>query len=219
MTLVETKIIENFFNDDELRFLETTPDRHPNLQWGHEKDEPQISPDFVTRRVFGLLDSRYEEENRLLREKLDKHFDPRLKVGAFHILEASYPYKAHTDGIKGQYLIDDDHYGAWTLVIPLETFDSHTIVFNQHSYDSKMIHPFMEKNPKLNAIDEDTYQKYLSHEWREAMDYFSIETIFPWKKGSCFAMSRYKWHTSDNFYPKGIIKRALIAWTVLPITA
>ena len=165
------------------------------------------------------MNPNYVEETKLFREKLDKHFDPRLKVGEFHILEARYPYKAHTDGVKGEYLLDDEHYGAWTLVIPLETVDSHTILFHQHSYDSKMIAPFIAQNPKLNAIDDDTYQKYFTHEVRDTMDYFSIEEIFPWKKGSCFAMSRYKWHTSDNFYPKGIIKRALIAWTVMPISA
>ena len=46
------------------------------------------------------------------------------------------------------------------------------------------------------------------------IDKISIETIFPWKKGSLLIFDRGKLHCSDNFLANGLpSKRGFVIWT------
>ena len=67
-------------------------------------------------------------------------------------------------------------------------------------------------------IDQATVDKYFSHISREFLDYLTIQAVFPWVKGTLFASSRQRFHTSDNFLANGLTyKRAILAWTAMPL--
>jgi hypothetical protein len=96
--------------------------------------------------------------------------------------------------------------------------DSHTIVFNEQD-EVKVPEAYFKKTTPFDkhTINQETYQKYFSHVPYDSFRWLSIEDIFKWEKGSLFAASRFKFHTSDNFLANGVKnKRAIIAWTSVP---
>lgn len=218
MKLVPTKTIENFFTEDELNLINSYPEKYPESNGISYASEPWMDKDFIERKIFVFgNEERYDEPNRILREKIDKHFGKEVIIGGWHILTAYFPYRAHTDAVFGEYGIDDDNYGAWTLIIPLDDYDSHTILFDQYSHEAKKMPIHHWGYQPINQIDEETYQKYFTLEAKEVLSYMSIEQIFKWKRNTCFAASRYKYHGSDDFYGHGLpFKRGIIVWTAAP---
>jgi hypothetical protein len=212
--IVDTRVIDNFLSNTEVEsiLLEASIRDSINavdLTYSENKLECKIIPI--------LDDPVMKNSDLLLREKMHKEFGADLIIGGMHILESHTPYRTHIDGIYGEYGIDDDHYGAYTVVIPLETVDSNTVIFNEWYATSKNIDEYIQKADPIDSIDDETYEKYLSYELREKMRYLSIETVFPWKTGSLLAASRYKWHCSDNYLKNGIeSKTAVIMWCTLP---
>ena len=93
-------------------------------------------------------------------------FHKDIYIDDCHILESFYPYEIHTDSTanNNDYTMqaDNGYTSAWTFIIPLDNYNSNTI--NQESLDIKGPTRWIEdKNPPvLNAIDEETYNKYLS---------------------------------------------------------
>jgi len=219
MKLVETKTIENFFTDEELEYLRSFLDKYPESNGISYASEPWMDKDFIERKIlaFNPEEERYKLAQEILRKKIDEHFGTNVIIGGWHILTAYWPYRAHTDAVFGEYGIDDNHYGAWTLIIPLDDYDSHTILFDQYSHEAKKMPIHHWGYEKIYKIDDETYQKYLTLEAKEVMEYFSIEQIYKWKKNVCFAASRYKYHGSDDFYNHGLpFKQGIIVWTALP---
>ena len=139
------------------------------------------------------------------------------------MLHAYKPYGIHTDSIDDELLSDvhtlkNHHDFGWTFLIPLEDFDTNTIVFNESSTKMKVSTKWIEREKRqpLQLISDDMYNKYLTHQGKDITDYFSIETIFPWKKGTLLAMPRKSFHCSDNFTVKKMFeKRALIGWSMI----
>ena len=214
--IVPTQVIENFLTDEEIDIingeLNETPDAHN-----------PVVVDGVTERVMESIfwKDKLPKSEKIIREKMKAQFGEDLYVGIADVLRAYVPYGVHTDGIFGEYGIDDNHYGAYTCVLPLDNYNSSTIVFDQYYHKTKLIYDWIRDTnaQPIDKIDEETYKKYFSHivEYTDFFRYISIETFFPWKKGSLLAASRYKFHTSDNFLANGITeKRAIIMWTALP---
>lgn len=216
--LVPTKTIPNFFTEEELEIIESYPKKYPELNGKSMASEPWMDPNFVEREIFAFNDdSKYTKANNILRQKVNQHFGTDVIIGGWHILTAYFPYRAHGDAVYGEYGIDDYHYGAWTLIIPLDDYPSATILYNEHSFHTKFIPLWARGQPVKNAIDEETRLKYLTLEAKETVDKLSIEEIFHWKRNTCFAASRYKFHGSDDFYGHGVpFKRGIIVWTALP---
>jgi hypothetical protein len=211
--IVDTRVIDNFLSIEEVKFIlheasTTDPNDIGETYFGNE----------LECKITSILDNPSMKNSELfLKEKMYKEFGDDLVIGGIHILESHTPYRTHIDGIYGEYGIDDDHYGAYTVVIPLETVDSNTVIFNEWYTNSKNIDEYIQTSDPIDSIDDETYEKYLSYEVREKMRYLSIETVFPWKIGSLLATSRYKWHCSDNYLKNGIAsKTAVIMWCALP---
>lgn len=215
--IVDTVHIENFLSDEEIDYIENIvgssgyePYKYSTVD-GSPLTEIQ-SFDLYTDLYFaGVRD--------ILLPKLQKTLSKDLNVNASHILTSFTPYKLHTDGGL-EYGIDHvNFYGSWTCVVPFETCNSQTISFNEYFEGEKSLQAwFNEMKPeKKCVIDDETYQKYFTHIPRHFIDYFSIESIFNWKKGDLWAASRYKFHTSSNYLNQNMTsKRGLIMWTTLP---
>ena len=213
----DSKIIDNFLSNNELDIIETrimqlTP--YENFNPTHN-GETVKSGDYY---IFDYYDPDFEEIKQILAPKFAKHFGANLFIEQIHIFDCVDPYRIHSDIASGWKKSAEPTVPAWTFIVPLEDYDSHTIVFKEGSNIkvpeeyTKTIPPY--ENPTIDAA---TKEKYFSHISGNVFNWLTIEDIFKWKKGSMFAASRFKFHTSDNFLANGIPgKRALIAWTRVP---
>jgi len=226
MKILPTKVINDFFSEEDFRYLKSLP-----FVYSHCNDPTYYDPIFeyrpylkdqlplsLVRRYLSFNnDPKYPKVNKILKDAVQKHFGPDIHIHASHILTAFYPYLTHTDAVYGEYGIDDKNFGAYTLIIPLDTFLSSTIIYNEYSDKTKLVHVYMQDHKPINKIDDDFFNKYLTHEARECSNYLSVEKVFDWNSNSCLAMSRYKFHGSDDFFGHGIpYKQALIMWTSAP---
>jgi len=219
MKLVDTQIIENFFSIEELNYISSLPDKHPEYTGHIAGTEPGLPQGTVEREIFSFESDTFTDVRAILREKIDKHFGKHISFGGSHILKSYVPYRAHTDAVYGEYGIDDKNYGAWTLIIPLDDYDSNTLLYNEYSYETKFLPEYVKGKDPIYKIGFDFRQQYLSHETPNNLNHLSVETIFPWKRNTCFAMSRYKFHGSDNYKKRGLeFKRAIIVWTSCPVS-
>lgn len=213
--IVDTKIIDDFLTDEELSAL--------NTEFAEvEKHEHSIyyKPDgTLSTKVFGLNKNQpwYTD---IIRPKLDLHFGKDLEIFDPHILNSYYPYSMHTDGLDSG-ADNVTRYSAWTFVIPLDDYDSYTILFNEYDTTTKLVDQYIKNNPDAkiqNKLSDEFLKEHLSHEEPEFMKYFSLETMYKWNKRSCFATSRYKFHGSDFYLKNGLTtKRGIIMWSTLPI--
>lgn len=211
--LVPTRIIDNFLTEEEADEIVAFMDSRPEETLGKSY--------YMDNQVESIITNLTINSNLSEKIKLKMHgvFGPDLNIAEMHGLLAVIPYRMHTDGIYGEYGIDDLNYGAYTVVIPLETCNSHTIIFDQYYAKTKGIQDWISEfnPPVLNKITEEEIEKYFTNEVPQHLKYLSIETIFPFKKGSLLAASRYKFHCSDNFHKNGVqTKKALIMWCSLP---
>jgi hypothetical protein len=218
MNEIDTRTIENFLSNEELDLIEkhilSTDDIHYNYNPGNFGGQVYSGTYYIIRY--------YEPKNlivkNILQPKLEKFLHPDLKIQQIHIFDCFDPYNVHSDIDSGGPILEDAPNHAWTLIVPLYDVDSHTIVFNEGSEIKQPAVYISETDPNPSySIDDETYKKYFSHIPKHYFKYLTVESIFPWKRGSLFAANRYKFHTSDNFLANGVKnKKALIAWTSLP---
>lgn len=162
-------------------------------------------------------DMKYDQDILdIILPKFKSEFGEDCEIHGMHILHSYIPYRTHTDGVFGEYGIDDDHFGAWTIVIPLEDANSHTIIWNEWRVEDKRVDLYIANKEPVDWVTDEFHQKYLQHEARENMRYFTLDLLFPWKKGSLMAAARYKFHGSDSFKHSGLeSKKAIIIWTAM----
>lgn len=127
------------------------------------------------------------------------------------------PTGLHTDA--NPYYADgfDAHSYARTFVIPLETLDTTTILFEQVMprgvLGNQIVH-FIKQLPDINAItdaDIETYFKSLAQEYW--INKLSIHEVFPWIAGDVLTFDVYRIHTGDC-HPRVMNKNFIFIWTV-----
>lgn len=203
-----SKVIDNFLSDSELDDIESFVLANTNPWINYSEGKPEVT-EMSTYYVFDFYSAKFKKIYDMMWPLFQQHFGD-IYIGEIHIFDSKDPYHIHSDVQSGIW-----ENPAWTFIIPLADYDSHTIVFNEGSPQKDPRH-YIESHPPHNPplINDETYHKYFSHIYKECMSWFSIESIFPWKRGSLFAASRCKFHTSDNYIANGISsKRALVAWT------
>jgi hypothetical protein len=227
---MKTTITENFLTDDQLNNIETLFRQYDDLYIEKEKLNIRMSDTHLhadTREMRAIYwypgDSVRQQIQDILNPKIAEIFGKDIICTDWHILNAYKPYNVHSDSLDDDVpatFLDDTRDYAWTFLIPLGNYNTNTIVFNEHSYNTKTFTKWVERtHPTVKqSIDQITYDKYLTHQNKEDINYLSIDTIFPWKKGNLLAMNRHSLHASDNFCKKGVFeKRALIAWSTRKI--
>ena len=228
--IINTCTIENFLSDNEIAEIEDIHKRGlTTLQIDNVKKTPIEGLDRTANYWHFDFYCKHSQNGKRIQEillpRLQQLFHKDIYIDNCHILESFYPYEIHTDSVDNNkdYTMQakNGYKSAWTFIIPLDNYNSNTIIFNQESLEIKGPSRWIEeKNPPvLNSIDEETYNKYLAHAVNPFQyKYLSIEEIFPWKKGSLSATSRGKFHCSDYFLDNGITeKRAIVMWTTIPV--
>jgi hypothetical protein len=224
---MKTTIIENFLTEKELNEIERLFRSSDDLYIEKEKMGVRMSDTHLHSEVSDMRAIYWYPRNStmlaihdIINKKIKSTFGNDIGCHDWHILNAYRPYDLHSDSLDDDvpltYIPENTEY-AWTFLIPLGDYNTNTIVLNEESHDTKNFRKWVERTnpPIIDAIDDETYEKYFTHQNREDVRYVSIDTIFPWKKGTLLAMDRHRLHCSDNFYRKGIIeKRALVSWSI-----
>ena len=224
LNIVSSKIIDGFLSDQEIRdikqeFMTAGIKGDAKLRDDCEllPSEYAIGVGTVSRTILQFHPKYHKNTVELLKQKVSDTFGKEINLAHAHMLTSYIPYRIHTDGLIGEHGITEGNYGAYTLLIPLDDYDTHTIVFNEWQDNDKLLPHYTEKNQPKDTIDDETYEKYFKAEQREHLRYLSIDKIFKWKRGSCLAMSRYVFHGSDNYFGRIPFKQGIVMWTAAPI--
>lgn len=217
---IDVREIDHFLTYDELKFvrdriLETIPG-DPNYSLVTGPEDPLVHS--ANYHIFDPADSKYQDVMAVLMPKFQKHFHPELFIQQIHILDSIDPYSVHSDVESGylQSSVPTTH--AWTFIIPLDDYNSNTIVFNEGS-EVKNLGEYTKSTPPYDhvTVDDETYNKYFTHVPRGLLQWLTIDKIFKWQQGAMFAAPRFRFHTSDNFLANGLTrKQAIVAWTSIP---
>jgi len=168
--------------------------------------------------TWKFYDSEFQDLQNIFLPLFKLHSKHDLIVDHSHVLDSFIPYEIHTDYYQNRMLTKLN--AAYTIIIPLDTYPSHTIAFEQHSKFKQVEQYFQHEQPRPVAasqrIGQDIMNQYLTHIPKHQLDYFSIKEIFAWQKGSAYFCDRRYFHCSDNYVSQGLSgKRALVFWTSL----
>lgn len=129
---------------------------------------------------------------------------PNEQIHQAMVLVAINPWPIHTDYQKG------DERPAKAVLIPYQTQDTHTIVFNELNLGD----PILDMPDVDNSISEEFYHKHLTHCSPEARKKVSLKEKFAWQRGHAVTWNRTELHTSDNYLNNGVGKKvALVFFT------
>lgn len=222
-----SRTIDNFLTEEELDLFDNAS-KSDNVFYVHDTSMSPIAEKLniggETTAHYHIFSNFYNDPawNKLvdiIQPKLENAFGKGIRASHIHVLDSRFPYGLHNDAEQPNMKIAPNP--AWTLIIPLEDVDSTTYVFNErsgykdpwswiHANDIKAKDSYSIDKEKF-AEDFDPFTDY------ELMRYLTVESTFKWKRGSCFAADRYRYHCSSNFFNKGIDgKRAIIVWTSVP---
>jgi len=225
MSLLPTKNVENFFSIQEIDEL----NKHllaivqQDNQFKHNIIAPSDYPDlgkngrYTGKLVADITHWEYDSQPEIaniITPKLENLLQKKLVVSSSHMLESRIPYLLHTDY---KYLGPNPEY---TIMIPLDTYDSLSVVFDQWGVGEEADFEIFKQNyqgeKKLN-MDPKFCAERLSHVHPKDLMYLTLHDTFAWKKGSVFAFDRRRFHCGDNFVKKGLaMKKAIIIWTLKP---
>jgi hypothetical protein len=215
--MLPTFNVENLFTNDEIdtvnqlilqigQYLPIDPDLKNNGRYQGHIVSKDISWDYHSNtEIQNILTPKLEH---LLQKK------QKLIVTDAHILEAKLPYLIHTDVVHNNQGLSPEY----SIIIPLDTYDSYTVCFNEWSDESNDFEVFKQnfQGEKKLKIDPKFCADRLSHLHPHDLKYLSIHDTFAWKKGSVFAVDRRYFHCSDNFLKRGLSqKRAIVLWTLM----
>jgi hypothetical protein len=181
-------------------------------------DQDQRSGHHAETWSFFLNFAQYQPIADILVPRFRQHFGCDIELDITHILNAYRPYGIHTDVMSGDYDPVGPRQAAWTFIIPLADYDSHTLVFQQGHETIKTVPEWVAQTcPPQHPVPDLLYDQYLTHVDRQDLRYLTVESIFPWRRGDMFAAARAKFHTSDDFPRRGIhCKRAIVIWSSVP---
>jgi len=211
------KIIPNFLDAGELDIIQQTVVDSADPDSIHYDHGTGADHNAVIYPFFDWI-PKFRIVFKILLPRLRLHFGDQIKLDTSHVLDARSPYGIHTDVASGGYEVNSDRDAAWTFIIPLEDYNSHTIVFKQgHEHIKTVMDWVQATDPPEHAIDDEFHQRYLTHVDRQDLRYLTPEAVFPWRRGHLFAADRRCFHVSDNFPANGLFnKRAIIIWSTVP---
>lgn len=221
----DSKIIDNFLSESELAIFESAAASDAvyyecDTSMKNLASEKLNADDLITAHYY-IFDSFYDKPNwkplvDILQPKLESVFGSNVKASHIHVLESCTPYGLHNDAEQANMIIAPKP--AWTLIIPFADYNSKTYVFNERSGYKDPWEWIRTNNIQPSdtySIDEATYMRdfYPLTEY-EVFKYLTVESVFNWQRGSCFAADRFKYHCSDNYLNHGVAsKKAIIVWT------
>ena len=192
-----------------------------NYYWTHPKRSYFIDTSMPVEKTaeYNIFSDLYTNPwwaglKEILVPKVQAWLGDDVYIPHCHVLDSYYPYGIHTDAQQPGF--EHAPYPAWTIIIPLENYNSKTYVFNEQSiYKSPELDTNLVESETMH-VSEEVYQKDFAGLFtpREHLKRLTIDGTYPWKSGRAICSDRYKFHSSDNYYNYGIKnKRAIIMWT------
>jgi hypothetical protein len=207
--LLPSVIKEQFLNFDELDKIESIilTNVEKWLDLTEIDNEEKIASHYYP---WNFYSNKFSEIKDIISPKLKETFGKDFIISHSHILKSFEPYSVHTDFSQNK-ILHKKLVPAYTFIIPMHDYNSHTIVFEESS-EIKDFDP--SEWPTINKIDDATHDQYFSHFDRDHTKRLTIKEIFNWKKGSLHACDRRYYHCSDNYKKNGHdTKHAIIMWT------
>jgi hypothetical protein len=170
------------------------------------------------------IDTLHEVSDILL-PKLSHVIGYQPIIEDLHILDSNIPYLIHNDFTTSHNLtprtVDwlNSHLPDYTIIIPIETYNSVTVVFNE-AYETNDFEQFKrEYTGDLSVkLDKQFIIDNLTHLHPKDLRYLTLHSTHKWNKGAMWAMDRRYYHCSDNFIKKDIDnKKAIVIRTVTKI--
>ena len=209
----ETIDIPNFLTPNELqetikRVYDNTDGKTEFIdKWGVWKGQYVSTQHWVAKDKIPFVFS-------IIEEKLKNILSLPFTIEKGQILQANLGSDLHTDyairkNHKEEELVGNPYY---TLIIPHNDYDSHTVVFKEHA-DYNDFYMYKEKNdPIENHVNDEDWQKYCSHCWAEDQTYVTLDKACAWTQGKLLGFDRRRWHCSDNFKGKLDLKEGFVLW-------
>jgi|TARA_B110000902_G_scaffold244130_1_gene297061 hypothetical protein len=230
-TKMQSRTVDNFLSDSELDAFELAS-HSDDIYMIHDTSMSPLAehlfqqdPSTHTTANYHIFEKFYDNPAwsnlvDIIQPKLEAEFSPDIRASHIHILDSWFPYGLHNDAEQPNMKIAPEP--AWTLIIPLDTCDSTTYVFNERSgfKDPNLFarHYGIESHDlQTTGLTQAEFDEDFAPITDPAnLSYLTVETKYKWKRGSCFAADRFKYHCSSNYLNKGIKhKRAIILWTSL----
>lgn len=165
----------------------------------------------------------HDELKKNILPKLNQAIGYEIIVQDLHMLTSYRPYMLHSDvtsirGITRKEFKDCEP--EYTIIIPLETCDSCTVVFNETHATSNNFEIFKKEytgNLTLR-LDKNLVLERLTHLHPKDLLYLSLHALQPWNAGDMFAIDRRYFHCSDNFLKRNVdCKKSIVIRTVRKI--
>jgi hypothetical protein len=227
----ENRIVDNFLTDPELDEFWTSS-QSENAQYIKDTSMAPMAemlfgqePSTHTTANYHIFKNFYNNPQwshlvDIIQPKLEAEFGSNIRASHIHVLDSWFPYGLHNDAEQPNMKLAPEP--AWTLIIPFDTCESTTYVFNERSGFKDAMEFAKYYNVKPHGLETTglTKEEYeldfspITHP--DNLSYLTVETKFKWKRGSCFAADRFKYHCSSNYLNQGIKnKKAIILWTSL----
>ena len=202
-------VLENgykLFTDNEIDYLRDNIYDRGN-KYEDFNDKNILTSYYYTWKFYN---KDFTDIKEIIEPKIKSVIDVDLIYDHTHILHSLLPYNLHTDWYQERMIKNDAIVPAYTIIIPLDNYDSSTFVFNQSDTDKKLSN--LDRSKVLeNCVPHEIRNGQLSHVKQSELDFLSIKEQFKWTKGSLHACDRRHVHCSDNYSEN--FKSAIIIWS------
>lgn len=139
-----------------------------------------------------------DEIGKIIGTKLDCLFQDYAVVECVY-QELFLPWDIHAD-----YDRPTKFKSPWySVLIPLESYDSNTIIFDQIAEYNDFWKYKQISKPANNPIDLDFWNNHLGFCWDDDRQYLSVRHVSkPWSAGNILCFPRNLLHSSDAFHKK-----------------
>ena len=223
-TMFESKVLENFFNDEDFVKIQTIA-----------KELEKLDSVLHSGQTYTKFNYYKSELHRLLSEQFKEIIGDHFVYLATVANTKGNPVLVHTDHNLSD--VRENALPYATLCIPLEVVGENnewgkasTITFDQYyfpeqdwEYRRHIFTDFLKPNTinntkgflKETTITEEFYDKYLSqHSNYNFFEGMSVEKNLQWKKNSLMIWHQCRFHCSDSYKNANTInKKSIILWT------
>jgi hypothetical protein len=188
----DSKVIHDFLSDQELALIEQVVEDNRSDSNTYYDTTHDSGHNAVTYG-FHLDHPWYGDIANIMVPRFRQHFGQDIRLDVAHILNAYVPYGIHTDVMSAGFDPSGTRDAAWTFIIPLDNYDSSTLVFAQQHDTIKTLDRWIAETGALpHDIDDELHQRYLTHVDRLDLQYLDVEDIFPWRKPPLLLLIRFE---------------------------